>query len=293
MTRLSAEGLIDPIWPAGEFDLIALDGGWGMGPFTGPGFARADDGGLWDAPQGAHPVHLLVRGQVGDLILANEGDVRPMVYKVVSAAADEPQNDARVLLYDSDEKDDDGRASERRSFFASLLLSRLEVPSIEDYYGQTPYEPSTIAIAARRLIRGLERASVTEAGVKLAHAVAQLLYLAKMAWWPWFVEGHFSNPDEYIGELVEVYLGEDHWLGVPLRGKRRLYAELREALDDLVEKAGQLEARGAERVTTKRVEAVAYGATEWAINSLMLAVEQDLTIVAQPFVGASPLGQAR
>src|SRR2546421_3140909 len=69
-----------------------------------------------------------------------------------------------------------------------------------------------------------------------------------MAWWSWFTEGDFSNPDEYPGEVLEEYSGVT-WLGVPMRARRRLHSELRDALERLLQTTDPLGARGAERVT--------------------------------------------
>jgi hypothetical protein len=86
---------IRPQFPSVPFYLVALDGGWSMGPFSDnfysdslgngrPGWRTDPDGRLaWCDDGGGHAIGLRVRSQEGDLVHANDGDNGPMTYRIV------------------------------------------------------------------------------------------------------------------------------------------------------------------------------------------------------------------
>ncbi len=86
---------IRPHFPSVPFYLVALDGGWSMGPFNDnfyadsfdndrPGWFTDPDGRLaWCDDGGGHNIGLRVRNQDGDFIDANNGDIGPMRYRIV------------------------------------------------------------------------------------------------------------------------------------------------------------------------------------------------------------------
>ena len=76
-----------PDFPDEPFNLHAIGEGWEVGPFAKDGWEIYPDGAMtWWSPEGAHPVRLRVRKQVGDRIYANNGDMGPMTYRIVPAA---------------------------------------------------------------------------------------------------------------------------------------------------------------------------------------------------------------
>jgi len=84
-----SEQYIVPTWPDGAFNLVALEGGFELGPCTANSWAVADNGAVTDwRDDGAHPIHLRVRMQAGDLLYANNGDMGEMTYRIVPVAED-------------------------------------------------------------------------------------------------------------------------------------------------------------------------------------------------------------
>lgn len=84
-----SEHYIVPRWPDGAFNLVALEGGFELGPCTANAWAVADNGAITDwRDDGAHPIHLRVRMQAGDLLYANNGDLGEMTYRIVPVAED-------------------------------------------------------------------------------------------------------------------------------------------------------------------------------------------------------------
>ena len=79
---LDRRRFIEPKWPDESFFLLALTGGWTIGPFTQDGWGRGPDGTLVWA-DGSHPVVLRVRGQEGDVIHANDGSVQRMDFQII------------------------------------------------------------------------------------------------------------------------------------------------------------------------------------------------------------------
>ena len=78
-----------PRWPDRAFNLVALEGGFELGPCTADSWVVADNGAITDwRDDGAHPIHLRVRMQVGDLLYANNGDIGDMTYRIVPVAED-------------------------------------------------------------------------------------------------------------------------------------------------------------------------------------------------------------
>jgi hypothetical protein len=78
---------IVPTWPDEPFVLLAEKGKFELGSFTAGSWAIEEDNVLWCQPaDGSHPVQLRVTMQIGDLILANNGDMGPMTYRMVPAS---------------------------------------------------------------------------------------------------------------------------------------------------------------------------------------------------------------
>lgn len=283
-----SEIYIRPDWPDGNFYLRAIDGGWELGPCTKDLLEILADGSLGFSGVG-HPVHLRVRRQVNDLIFANNGSMGPMVYRIIPEPEDPSAawpDDQLVLVYDKDDRDEADRAWRRRTFYAVYLLwNSVHEPLIEDTFSSLlQYAPSQIASAARRQLRGIDSRQNNDAAVHLVRAARELVYLAKMAWWPWSMTGDLGlSPDEKPREVIDERMWDDSWLGFPPRSRRLLYREARSALDRLVAAAERLEASGPECVTTREVETTAYGAVEWTQNLLMLAVDVDLEVVTHDF----------
>jgi len=68
--------------------LLAERGKFEYGPFEAGDFAVGEDNELWySVGDGTHPIGLRVSLQVGDVLFANNGDVGPMTYRIVPAAA--------------------------------------------------------------------------------------------------------------------------------------------------------------------------------------------------------------
>ena len=61
----------------------------------------ADDGAITDwRDDGAHPIHLRVRMQAGDLLYANNGDIGEMTYRIVPVADDGVTSDPSTAAFD-------------------------------------------------------------------------------------------------------------------------------------------------------------------------------------------------
>jgi hypothetical protein len=84
-----------PRWPDGKFNLHAIEGDFTLGPCTRESWSVAADGAVSDwRTDGAHPIHLRVRMQAGDLLYANNGDMGPMTYRIVPVKQDGVTSDA-------------------------------------------------------------------------------------------------------------------------------------------------------------------------------------------------------
>jgi hypothetical protein len=79
-----------PVWPDEPFFLLALDGGWMIGPFGPDDWGTAPDGTVFYSDGITHPVTLRVRGQDGDIIHANDGSVARMDYRVIPVSQAPP-----------------------------------------------------------------------------------------------------------------------------------------------------------------------------------------------------------
>lgn len=100
--REDAERYVVPRWPEGRFNLVALEGGFELGPFTANSWVVGDRGDLvdWRDEDGAHPVRLRVRMQAGDLLYANNGDLGPMTYRMVPVTSDGVTSDLTAEAVD-------------------------------------------------------------------------------------------------------------------------------------------------------------------------------------------------
>ena len=77
-----------PTWPDEPFVLLAEKGKFELGSFTADSWSIGEGNVLYCSPaDGSHPVQLRVTMQIGDLILANDGDMGPMTYRIVPASA--------------------------------------------------------------------------------------------------------------------------------------------------------------------------------------------------------------
>ena len=77
-----------PTWPDEPFVLLAEKGKFELGSFTADSWSIGEGNVLSCSPaDGSHPVQLRVTMQIGDLILANDGDMGPMTYRIVPASA--------------------------------------------------------------------------------------------------------------------------------------------------------------------------------------------------------------
>jgi len=93
-----------PRWPEGAFNLQAIEGGFTLGPCTRESWSVADDGAVSDwRADGAHPIHLRVRMQAGDLLYANDGDIGPMTYRIVPVTEDGVTSDLSRSAFDLSE----------------------------------------------------------------------------------------------------------------------------------------------------------------------------------------------
>jgi hypothetical protein len=72
-----------PQWPSEPFFLESVSEGWTLGPFAPDAWGTSEDGTVFWADGYTHPVVLRVRDQEGELLHANDGDVREMTYRVV------------------------------------------------------------------------------------------------------------------------------------------------------------------------------------------------------------------
>lgn len=89
MRANASQPYVVPRWPDGAFNLQAIEGGFTLGPCTRESWSVADDGSVSDwRTDGAHPIHLRVRMQAGDLLYANDGDAGPMTYRIVPTMED-------------------------------------------------------------------------------------------------------------------------------------------------------------------------------------------------------------
>jgi hypothetical protein len=75
---------------SGGVVLVAERGKFEEGPFTAESFAVGQDNSLECWPESGHPVRLRVSMQVGDLLIANNGDMGPMTFRIVPASAYQP-----------------------------------------------------------------------------------------------------------------------------------------------------------------------------------------------------------
>jgi hypothetical protein len=89
-----------PRWPDGAFNLVALDGSFELGPCTADSWSVAENGAITDwRTDGAHPIHLRVRMQAGDLLYANNGDTGEMTYRIVPVGRDGVTSDASTPAF--------------------------------------------------------------------------------------------------------------------------------------------------------------------------------------------------
>ena len=75
---------IMPDFPDEPFNPRVIGARFEVGPFTKDGWEVLPDGAMtWWSSEGAHPVRLRVRKQLGDRIFANNGDMGVMTYRIV------------------------------------------------------------------------------------------------------------------------------------------------------------------------------------------------------------------
>jgi len=90
---------IVPTWPDEPFVLLAEKGKFDLGSFTADYWSIDEDNVLYcSPPEGGHPVQLRVTMQIGDLLLANNGDMGPMTYRIVPASAYRPHGIDELTL---------------------------------------------------------------------------------------------------------------------------------------------------------------------------------------------------
>jgi len=184
-----------------------------------------------------------------------------------------------AIDYDVDEDRRDRAWRRRMTYAERLIYGTLPSPCTDDETIMS-YEPSALGDHARRLLRGIDRKPPADAAEALARAAGQLIGLARFAWWPWQMTGDLEmSADEKALDILSDVGWNDEWLGWPTRGRRRLFAEARAAVDQLVRYAENLDGR--DRPRTKDVEQTAYGAIEWAQNLAMLAIEMNPLIATR------------
>lgn len=99
-----SEQYVVPRWPDVPFNLVALEGGFELGPCTASSWAQSANGEVIDwRGDGAHPIRLRVRMQAGDLLYANNGDMGPMTYRIVPVAEDGVTSDVSTSAFDLNE----------------------------------------------------------------------------------------------------------------------------------------------------------------------------------------------
>jgi hypothetical protein len=95
------ERYVVPRWPDGPFNLVAIEGGVALGPFTADSWEVGERGDVIDwHTDGAHPVRLRVRMQAGDLLYANNGDMGPMTYRISPVMGDGGATSATSVAFD-------------------------------------------------------------------------------------------------------------------------------------------------------------------------------------------------
>src|ERR1035437_4603862 len=160
MADKETERYVVPRWPAGAFNLVALDGGFELGPCTADSWEIAQNGAITDwRTDGAHPIRLRVRMQAGDLLYANDGDVGEMTYRIVPVAEDGVTSDTSTPAFNLNEAltglwDFLGREP------LTLAIAQLErdldgseasaIPDILARYGATPAALESGLIARAR-----------------------------------------------------------------------------------------------------------------------------------------------
>ena len=163
MAYREIERYVVPRWPAGAFNLVALDGGFELGPCTADSWEIAEDGAVIDwRTDGAHPIRLRVRMQAGDLLSTNNGDVGEMTYRIVPVGDDGVTSDASTPAFNLNESlmglwDFLGREP------LTMAIAQLErdlagsdasaIPDILARYGATPAALESGLIARDRLGR--------------------------------------------------------------------------------------------------------------------------------------------
>jgi hypothetical protein len=158
-----SERYVIPRWPDGAFNLVALEGGFELGPCTAESWDVADNGAITDwRADGAHPIHLRVRMQAGDLLYANNGDIGDMTYRIVPVAEDGVTSATSTAAFDLDDEFAALWAFlDRGSLTTAIsLLERdldgsepSELPEILARYGITPAALESSLIARDRLGR--------------------------------------------------------------------------------------------------------------------------------------------